>query len=326
MRIIFPIIALIIIACEPSYQRSERIQGNAKVKFDLQGHRGARGLSPENSIEGFEKAIKLGVTTIELDLAVTRDRQLVVSHEPWFSHRICLDSTGNSIGQETSQNHKIFEMSYKEVERYDCGSVKNPSFPLQELSSSHKPTLIEALKACDNYIRRHETFPVNFNIEIKSRKESDGILHPKPNEFSELVYQGIDGIVSWDRVTIQSFDVRILKYIHSTYPEVKLTFLVGDHPYGLPGIPYEGDKGLEANLKELGFLPAIYSPNFRLLNKEVIHEIHEKNMAVIPWTVNEIPDMERLFQWGVDGLITDYPNRFWETNIDRQEVIEFTEG
>ncbi len=307
-----PILILIsiLISCN-SYQRKERKQGNATIKFDLQGHRGARGLAPENSIPGFWKALSLGVSTLEMDLTVTKDKELVVSHEPWFSHIICRDSIGRVFSEEEARTYNIYEMSYNQISKFDCGSKSNPNFPNQESVSISKPKFVDVVNSTEQFTSQRGSFPVNYNIEIKSSPEGDNIYHPNPEEFSDLVFQAIDGLIQWNRVTIQSFDFRILQYFHTTYPNVRLAVLI------------ENNKGVDSNLETLGFHPPIYSCNHRLLSKETIAQLHEKEIDVIPWTVNEMSDMERLFDWGVDGLITDYPNRFWESKIDPREVIEF---
>lgn len=298
-------------SCNQSYKRKERLQGKATVKFDLQGHRGARGLAPENSIPGFWKALSLGVTTLELDLAVTKDNELIVSHEPWFSHLYCLDSTGHTITEEKSIEYNIYQMSFDQISKFDCGSQKNPNFPDQENVAVGKPKLLDVINSSEQFTSQKNNFPVNYNIEIKTSPEGDKINHPDPEEFSDLVYKAIDGLLEWDRVTIQSFDFRVLQYFHVAYPEVRLAVLI------------ENDEDIEANLKTLGFVPNIYSCNYKLLDEVSIEQLHEKGVDVIPWTVNKISDMEELFGWGVDGLITDYPNRFWESKIDPREVIEY---
>ncbi len=298
-------------SCDQSYKRNERQQGSATVKFDLQGHRGARGLAPENSIPGFWKALSLGVTTLELDLAVTKDEELVVSHEPWFSHLFCTDSMGNSIMEEKSKEYNIYQMTYDQISRFDCGSKKNPDFPNQENVAVWKPKLLDVINSSEQFTIQKKSFPVNYNIEIKSSPEGDKINHPDPEEFSDLVYKAVDGLLEWNRVTIQSFDFRVLQYFHSAYPEVRLAVLI------------ENDEDIEVNLKTLGFVPEIYSCDHKFLDETSIKHLHEKGIDVIPWTVNEMSDMEELFEWGVDGLITDYPNRFWESKIDPREVIEY---
>jgi glycerophosphoryl diester phosphodiesterase len=272
--------------------------GQAYVpRFDIQGHRGARGLMPENSIPAFLMALDSGVTTIELDLAVTKDKQLVVSHEPWMSASICMDPTGNTIDAKGERKYNIYQMTYAQVKQWDCGSKGNEQFPQQRPLATPKPLLVDVINAVENHIRSFTRYEVDYNIEIKSMPEGDNKFHPKPEVFSDLVFNLIDQYLPLDRVVIQSFDFRVLRYWHEKYPQVRLAALV------------ENKKSVEENLDELGFIPSIYSPHFTLLKREHVKYLHEKNVRVIPWTVNEPNDMLALKGMNVDGFITDYPNR-----------------
>lgn len=276
-------------------------------KFDVQGHRGARGLKPENTVPAFLAALDLGVTTLEMDVVITKDKQVIVSHEPWMSFEICLDINGNPVKEKDERKLNIFQMTYEQVKQFDCGSKVHPRFPEQEKSKANKPLLSEVIIAAENHLKNFTRYEVDYNIEIKSEKELDGRYQPKPEEFSDLVYALIDQYLPLDRVVIQSFDFRVLKYWHAKYPEVRLAALV------------ENKKSIDENLQELGFIPSIYSPDFKLLSVEVVKELHTKiadsndkrhhKLRVIPWTVNEVSDMLVLKGMGVDGFITDYPDR-----------------
>lgn len=266
-----------------------------KYKFDLQGHRGARGLAPENTVQAFKKAIELGVNTLELDLAVTKDNQIVVSHEPWMNSDICLDTNGHSIDKAREKSFNIYQMTYKEVKSYDCGSKYNPAFPEQSLESAYKPLLKEVLHMADS-LSKHSGRDITYNIEIKSLPQGDLLFHPKPADFVILVMNLLQKETDLDKVTLQSFDFRILKEINTAYPEVTLAALVYD-------------KGMDDALSELGFVPEIYSPYFPLVSEDLVNEAHKMGMKVIPWTVNETEQMKMLLNYGVDGLITDYPDR-----------------
>ncbi len=265
--------------------------------FDVQGHRGARGLKPENTIPAFLLALDSGVTTIELDLAITKDRQIVVSHEPWMSSDICLDPNGNSISNKEEKDHNIFEMTYEEVTQFDCGSIGNKRFPEQQKMKLSKPLLKDVIVAVEDHIKSFTRFEVDYSIEIKSGEEGDNKFHPGPAEFSDLVYNLLDQYLPMDRIIIQSFDFRVLKYWHEKYPTIKLAALVEDR------------KSVETHLSELGFNPTIYSPYYRNINQSKVKLLHEKKIKVIPWTVNEISEMLALKGMGVDGFITDYPDR-----------------
>jgi len=266
-------------------------------RFDIQGHRGARGLRPENTIPAFIMALDSGVTTIELDVAITKDKQVIVSHEPWMSSAICLDSAGRAINEKEEKKFNIYQMTFEQVQLFDCGSTGNAKYPQQEKMKATKPLLRDVIVAVENHIKSHATYEVDYNIEIKSSPEGDKKFHPSVEEFSDLIYQLVDEYIPLERVVIQSFDFRVLKYWHQKYPDIRLAALV------------ENTKSIDANLADLGFKPSTYSPYFKLLNREKVKYLHQLRIRVVPWTVNEISDMLSLKGMGVDGLITDYPDR-----------------
>lgn len=281
-------------------------------KFDVQGHRGARGLMPENTIPAFKLALDSGVTTIELDLAVTKDKQLVVSHEPWMNAAICTNPSGESIDPKKEMEFNIFQMDYAEVKKWDCGFKGNAMFPEQKKMAIWKPLLKDVIEAVEDHIKSYSRYEVDYNIEIKSDPKGDNLFHLAPEEFAELVIKTVNQYLPMQRVNLQSFDFRILKYIHEHYPYIRLAALV------------ENNQSIDTNLTNLGFIPEVYSPEWHLLNADRVKYLHTKKptkprngngngngkrMRVIPWTVNEMKDMEALKKMGVDGIITDYPNR-----------------
>ena len=264
-------------------------------QYDLQGHRGARGLAPENTLQAFRKALEVGVNTLELDIVVSKDRQILVSHEPWMNADICLSAEGEPIEKEKEKTYNIYEMTYEEVKTFDCGSKYNDAFPEQMLETAYKPLLKEVLSMVDS-ISSNNGRKINYNIELKSLPEGDNMYHPQPEVFVKLVMDLLQHEADLDRITLQSFDFRILQELNKSYPEVRLAVLV-----------YKID--LESALDQLGFIPEIYSPYFPLVNKNLIKVVHSKGMEIIPWTVNEPEQMKSLLKLGVDGLITDYPDR-----------------
>ncbi|MEQ8546767.1 MAG: glycerophosphodiester phosphodiesterase family protein [Cyclobacteriaceae bacterium] len=268
--------------------------------FDLQGHRGARGLMPENSIPGFFKAIELGVTTLELDLCVTKDNKLVLSHEPIMSSMICTNPQGKAYDDSVAHNYNIYQLTYEEVKSFDCGSLPHPWFPEQMKMATYKPLLTDVFDTVNFYLANNKSLQkaINYNIEIKTQATTDGVYHPTPKEFSDLVFNTINDNLDWKYITIQSFDFRVLQYWNQTYPEVKLTLLI------------ENKLSPKENLDSLGFIPEVYSCEHILLSRTTIDQLHKKGMHVIPWTVNDAARMDTLQSWNVDGLITDYPNRF----------------
>lgn len=266
-------------------------------KFDVQGHRGARGLRPENTIPGFLLALDSGVTTVEMDVVITKDKQVILSHEPYMSAGICVDASGDNFSEREQKKYNIYQMTYDEVRAFDCGSKGNEKFPQQEKMAVSKPLLSDVIVAIENRIKNYSTYEVDYNIEIKSSPDGDRKFHPAVEEYCDLVYELVDEYLPLERVVIQSFDFRVLKYFHEKYPEVRLAALV------------ENLKSIDANLNELGFKPSIYSPYYKLMNKEKVQHLHRLKIRVIPWTVNETADMLALKGMGVDGFITDYPNR-----------------
>jgi len=264
--------------------------------FDLQGHRGARGLAPENTIPAFRRALQIGVTTLEMDVAITGDGTVVVSHEPWMAPEKCLSPEGKRI--TSSKRHNIYRMSYEEVSSYDCGRTLD-DFPEQEPQATPKPRLLDVIQMAEAYTADHDRDPVFYNIEIKSRPKWDDEFHPDPVTFAERVLAFVTEAGIAPRTTLQSFDLRSLEAVHRQNRTVRTALLVG----------WMGDDGLRENLEALSFIPDIYSPNARLVDEALVDAVHEQGLLLIPWTVNERSEMRRLVDLGVDGLITDYPNR-----------------
>lgn len=253
---------------------------------------------PENTLPAFMKALEKGVTTLEMDVVISKDLQVVLSHEPWMSSLICFDSTDYPIPVKREKEYNLFNMTYQEIMLFDCGSKGNLNFPNQVRMPVCKPLLREVLQVSERYIREHKLPQVWYNVEIKSSPEGDKKLHPEPAQFADLVLKVVMDNGLANRTIIQSFDIRVLKYIASKSLPVKLALLV------------ENKNGVIQNLEKLGFNPDIYSPDFQLLTQDDVAILHQKNVRVIPWTVNSEADMVRLKSWGVDGLITDYPDTF----------------
>lgn len=268
--------------------------------FNLQGHRGCRGLMPENSIPGFIRALEIGVQTLELDLAVSMENELIVSHEPWMSADICLDSLGNEFSENRAREFNLYRMTYAQIERFDCGSKHNPRYPQQENIRVAKPRLSDLIDTVHAHCEAHNIPLPDWNIEIKSRPEWDHYYHPEPAEFARLVHALIAEKDIRNRSIVQSFDIRTLKAYHKLNPDAEIALLI------------DNDRSPQANLDLLGFQPAIYSPYYILVTPDLVHWCHNKGMRIYPWTVNEISDMRKMIDYGVDGLITDYPDRYYE--------------
>lgn len=270
----------------------------ATYDYDLQGHRGARGLMPENTIPSFLKAIDHGVDTIEFDLVVTADNQILISHEPWFDHQISTKADGNPVTEDEQMGLNIYEMTYLETQKYDVGKRGHAGFPEQEPMEVTKPLMRDAIIAIEEYVEEKGLSPVQYNIETKTRPEWYGTYGPQPEEFSQLLYDELADLDILDRVIIQSFDPATLIAMREIDAGVTQAMLV-----------YEKNQTIDRYVEILGYTPEIWSPHYELVTPELVAEVHDRGMTIIPWTINERDEMIRQLELGVDGIITDYPNR-----------------
>lgn len=274
----------------------EAKQDMDKIEMDWQGHRGARGILPENTIPAFLEALKYPVKTLELDVVISKDKQVVVSHEPWLSPEICVQPNGEAIPEADPPAFPILSMDYAEIKNFNCGQQAS-RFPEQTAMEVAKPLLSEMIAAVEAYCLEQDRDLPYYNIEIKSREEWDNELTPVPEEFAALLLSVLTEKGIRDRTCIQSFDVRSLEAVHRQAPDMTTAYLV------------ENIGSVASKMEKLSFTPTIYSPYYQLLTEAVVSELHERGMQVIPWTVNDTETMRQLVKMGVDGIITDYPNR-----------------
>lgn len=299
---------LVLVSCGTATEKPSPME--LPITFDWQGHRGARGLLPENSIPAFRKALEYPfVRTLELDVAVSADSQIVVSHEPWFNPVICRGPEGEVLAEASKIN--LHQLDYAAIKAYDCGSWGHERFPEQRAVAVYKPLLSEVIESADAFARELGRELPRYNIEIKSEPAYDGVFAPPPPEFVALVRAEIDRAGVGDRSTVQSFDARIIRELHRQDPGLAIAYL-DEHP-----------GGLTQKLADLGFVPAIYSPYYPTLSANIVRECHERGMRVIPWTVNDTAAMRGMIELGVDGIITDYPDRaarfYADPDIDATE-------
>ncbi|RZL49054.1 MAG: glycerophosphodiester phosphodiesterase [Pedobacter sp.] len=268
----------------------------AQKKFDVQGHRGARGIMPENTIPGMIKALDLGVTTLEMDVVISKDKQAVVSQEPYFNHEFSLTPAGKPIALKDEKKYNIFKMDYAEVKKFDVGSKMHARFPGQQKFKAYKPLLSELIDSVEAYVKANKLAKPDYNIETKLIRKGDGEFQPSPEEYVELIMDIVKKKKLEKRVIIQSFDIRTLQYLHEKYPKMRTSL----------GIDEKED--FENYVKDLGFKPTIYSPYYVLVGKNLVDKCHAAGVKIIPWTVNSVKDIEYLMGLGVDGILTDYPN------------------
>ena len=269
--------------------------------IDWQGHRGCRGLLPENTIPAFLRALSYPeVKTLELDVVISADRRVIVSHEPWMSAEICLGPDGNKLSEAEADRVKIMDLTAVEIEAYDCGQLPHPRFPQQAKRPATKPTLAAVFAAVDRYCVQNKRPSPRYNIELKYEAEHEGIYVPTRSTFVDLVLEDLDAWNHPELVTLQCFDPPTLRVIHDKRPEIQLAYL--DE---FPG-------GLKEKMDAIGFVPPIYSPYEIHVDEALMTEAQKLNMQVVPWTVNDAARMKELLALGVDGIITDYPDRIAE--------------
>ena len=292
---------------------------HAAQAFDLQGHRGARGLAPENTLAAFKAALSIGVTTLELDVGLSKDGVLVVYHDRWLNPAFTREAEGGFL---SGRGPLIRSLTVDELKRYDIGRL-NPAnayakgFPEQRPADGERiPTLAEVF----DLARRSGADKIRFNIETKlSPNAPDDTADPEA--FAQALAQAIREAGLALRATVQSFDWRTLKAMQRIAPEVERVCLsseaanfdtiqrgkAGASPF-TAGLDVDDYAGSTPRLVEIAGCQ-VWSPAFRDLTPEDLAEARRLTLKVMPWTVNERADMERLLAMDVDGIITDYPNR-----------------
>ena len=250
----------------------------AQPKITVHGHRGARSVRPENTLPGFEYTIDAGADAIELDVAVTRDNVVVVSHDPDLKPPICSGPTAGAI---------IRQLTLAQVREWDCGAVRNPAFPRQETAPGARiPTLDEVLA-----LGSRGRF--DFNLEVKSSPDRPE-LTPSPDEFARLVLDSVRKRGLEKRIILQSFDFRALAAMKRIAPQMRRAALYSGKARDFVEIAREAEAG-------------IVSPEYSLVTKEQVAAAHKAGLKVVPWTANTPEVWESLVAAGVDGIITDDP-------------------
>ena len=259
----------------------------------IQGHRGCRGLYPENSLPAFQHALKMGVTVLEMDVCLSADGQVYVSHEPYMNPSYASFPDGKPV---TDASINLFQKTYAEIKLFDVGSRGNKLFPEQVRLATYKPLLSEVLALGEAFARKSGR-PVYYNIEIKSEPIEYGKSQPATvKEFADRVWSVISNHISPSSLILQSFDFAVLHYWKTAINKGRISALVEKETP-------------EQMLASLGFVPDIFSSSHKFLTKDQIDFCHLKGMQVIPWTINTTSEMQQFSDWQVDGIITDYPNR-----------------
>lgn len=255
---------------------------------------------PENTIPAMLKAVDLGVTTLETDIVFTSDKIAILSHEPYFNEVITTYPSSSLLNEDEAKLFNIYKMSFANTQKFDVGIKGNPTFPDQQKMKVTKPSLAAMIDSVEAYTALNNKPKVFYNLETKTKPETDNIFHPAPAEFVELLMKVVKEKNIEDRVIIQSFDMRTLQYLHKKYPAIKTALLA----------EADDKNSFRKQISDLGFTPTIYSPEETLVTENLVADCHEKNMKIIPWTVNSKNRIKALKKMGVDGIISDYPNLF----------------
>ncbi|HFK5570607.1 TPA: glycerophosphodiester phosphodiesterase family protein [Elizabethkingia meningoseptica] len=293
--------------------------------FDKQAHRGGKSLYPENTIPAMKNALKMNITTLEMDLAITKDKKVILSHDSFLSPELVTKPDGTYIPKDSGFYYKIYDMPYAKIQTFDVGMKKLNNYPDQKKIKVQKPLFSDVIDACELYSRELKRPLSIYNIETKTRPFSDNIFHPEPQEFVDLMMKIILEKGIQERVIIQSFDPRTLEIIHKQYPKIMTALLVekvddkkiAQQRSHFENIPVEKFKlypnhlnGVAGDMKFLSFTPTIYSPDHTLVTPELVKECHALGMKVIPWTVNSKERLQQLKAMGIDGIISDDPRIF----------------
>ena len=272
------------------------LQMQAQKNFMLLGHQGARGIMPENTIPGMLKALDLGVNVLDMDVVVSKDQQVVLSHEPYFNHEISTQPNGKAITFKDQKNFNLFKMDYAAIKKFDVGTKVHGRFPGQMKMKAYKPLLRETIDAVEAYVKSNKMRKPTYNIETAFIRKGDLEFQPEAAVIIELIMEIIKEKKLTKRVIIQSLDMRTLQYLHDAYPSITTSLMVDEK------------QDFEESIEKLGFKPTYYSPYFVLVGKGLIDRCHEAGVKIIPWTVNSAKDLKYLLNLGVDGVVTDFPN------------------
>lgn len=265
-----------------------------KPFIDVQAHRGGAGLMPENTIAAMKNALDLDVNTLEFDLQLSQDGQVVVSHDNYFHPRYATRPDGSLIQEEDPKEY-LYTMPYDSIVKYDVGQRFVSRWPDQAKMAAVKPLAGDLIDFAEGYAGK----PVNYNIEIKSTEgEGEGTLWPDYKTFCDTCIPLLISKNLGDRLIVQSFDTRALNYIHSRWPELTLSYLTEDYDGG----------DIETLLKNLDFVPQWWSPESSQVTAGNVAWCHAHGIKVVPWTVDEPEEMLRLVDCGVEAIISNFPD------------------
>ena len=253
---------------------------------------------PENTISAMKNAIDLKVNTLEFDLQLSGDGKVVVSHDNYFHPRYSTRPDGTLI-QEDDPKEYLYTMPYDSITKYDVGLRFVERWPEQVKVAEVKPLASDLIDFAENYAKEQGVGPLGYNIEIKSWPgDGEGTLWPEYKTFCDTCIPVLLSKNLGDRLIVQCFDVRALEYMHEKWPDLILSYLTE-----------EDERDIEEILGNLSFKPQWWSPHYSVVTKENVEHCHKLGIGVVPWTVDDPEEMQRLVDCGVEAIISNYPDR-----------------
>ena len=293
------------------YERKEKpaakpapVPEQPKYVVEVEAHRGGMGLYPEETLAAMLNAVNLGVNTLEMDLCVSQDKQVMLSHDRYFHPRYSTRPDGTSV-EKGDPKVFLYEMPYSEIVKWDVGMKYNPAWPEKHCMPACKPLAADVLAAVEAYTKENGHYAMNYDIEIKSEFSGEageeGVNWPEYHEFADLCMAVLDNAGLGDRLMIQCFDERVLNYLHEKYPGHTLAYLVD-----------EDETDFDEFMSKLDFTPEWISAPHANVDADFVAKARALGMKVNTWTVDDRDEMRRLIGVGVDAIISNYPDRLLE--------------
>ncbi len=266
-------------------------------KNEVHAHRGGAAYYPENTLPAFAYALQLGVDALEMDLVLSKDRQVVVSHEPYMHHEKCLTPQLNRISEQEEKKYILEQMDYAEIKKFDCGLVASSQFPERQNILAFKPLLTDVIQQSENNNVEKNYLPFKYNLEIKSNPKYTKYTQQDKILIIEKVIEEIYRYKIESRVVIQSFDKEILQLFKRRNSSISLALLVEDNIC------------FERHITDLGFKPEIFSCDYIYMTQNIVDQLHSAGIKVYVYTINKQNDIQHFIKIGVDAIITDYPEQ-----------------